>query len=917
MAGEDGKKIGDAYVEVHMDPDKAVDDAARKIESTGKKKLSKSGEKAGKDAGKGVIKGTLAGMDAGDGEIVKKSGEIGKKSGKEVADKAEQEIKRERPKLSAAAVAMFAGLPVAALGAGVATGAALAAVPLAFGAIAAVAQKDNRRVAESFDALADDVVTSTQEMTLPLAHTFVQVAQNTQAALDRMKPDLADIFSGLDEGILEVTDGVTDLAENALPGLNTAVDQSGPAFRALKPRLGQPGTGVSDFFTNLSDGAGASGEILDDTGRVIKDLLGFAGTLFAKVANQGSPTFDQFADMLHETEDAVLGLADGALPVLAAYTSTTLGMLNGMLRVLQPIAPALGTIGTSALTAKFGFGLLNAVSFGNLNKSLDGVKERVKAAPGPMAKMRASVGGLGSAAGIAGIASAGVGIAMGIMAAEEQKAAERAARLRDATEALSDVLEKGATTASSTYRQALIKVGAEIPDLNDALHASGTNLSPAADMAVKGGAAWDSYKVGLAHAKDEGISASVANMNLYSGLKELRDSTLAAEQANRAHELSLRGIAATGIPAVDDGLIAIAKSTGDADVATVAATKKTENLQAAMETLASSTGSVDAKMQALLTVMDTYSGRVAPVEEATQALNADMRSLKDMTKAWTDNVKGSQVQLDRGGKSLKDFTASLINADGTINTTTQTGSEFQDTLVGIQTDLYTQVTALHESGASHEELTKKVQTTRDAFIKQATQMGFTKQQAIDLANKYGLIPDEVTTSIEGNATSAMNAIGAVVNGLKGIKNKRVTVSVQADMSGLYHSLDAGQRFGVPFYASGTPSHPGGLSVVGEEGFELMRKGNSWALAPGPTLLDVPAGTEIVSHPQSEKMLSVAGALAGGRGSPAGVGGDGAAAVGESIVVNNNFYVTPEVDLDALASKVGIGIERRIKRGVRS
>src|ERR1044072_4621413 len=128
-----------------MGPDKAVDDAARKIESTGKKKLSKSGEKAGKDAGKGVIKGTLAGMDAGDGEIVKKSGEIGKKWGKEVADKAEQEIKRQRPKLSAVAVAMFAGLPVAALGAGVATGAALAAVPFAFGAIAAVAQKDNRR----------------------------------------------------------------------------------------------------------------------------------------------------------------------------------------------------------------------------------------------------------------------------------------------------------------------------------------------------------------------------------------------------------------------------------------------------------------------------------------------------------------------------------------------------------------------------------------------------------------------------------------------------------------------------------------------------------------------------------------------------------------------------------------------------
>jgi hypothetical protein len=894
----DGRKIGDAYVEVHMDPDKAVDDAAKKIEKGGKTKIKKAGEKAGKDGGDGIIKGTLAGMDAGDGDIVKKSGEIGKKSGKATADGAEKEMDRRSSRVSVAGAAMFASLPVAALAAGVGVAAGLATVPLVFAGIAIAAQAQNKEVAASFEALGSDVGDSIQSMTKPMRGTLIKVADETKASFDRLKPSFKSIFSDLDDDVMNVTEGVLDLAENAMPGLVTATAKADPVFDGLHKTLAKTGTGLGMFFTNLSEGAGASGEILSDTGTIIEHALGFAGSLFAKLANQGAPAFHEFADVLGQAEDAVLGLAQGALPVLSAVSMTAFGGMGAILRVLQPFAPALGNIATSAFAAKLGFSALNMLSFGNLGKSLDGVKEKIKSASGLTGKMKAAVGGLGSAAGIAGLASAGFGIAMSVMANHEQRAAERAARLRDATETLSEALDKGAKVTSGTYLAALVKVGAEIPKLSSQLQGAGSNLTTAADMAIKGGQAWEDYRNGVVSASDATPMAEVRTSMLTDSLDELHTAQEQATQANVAHELSLRHIASTGLPDVDAALLRMVKSTGDADVATVAASQKTNLLESSMAVLQSTTGETADKIKALTAVMDIYTGRVPDAEEATQALNGDIRSLKDMTKVWTENVSGSQIAIDRHGMSLKAWAASLINADGTINTTTQSGSDFQNILESTQTDLYAQVTALHESGASHAELTKKVQTTREAFIRQATQMGFTKQQAVDLANKYGLIPEKVATTIEGHAQGAMNAIGSVTAGMNKLDGKVAWVYVKAKWDALALSI--------PHNAEGTSNWSGGLTQLGEKGFELMQRGEDWSLAPGPMVADVQAGTRIYNNQESRQLMS-------GSVQPL----SGGAPSGGGVTINflpGAFSVDYRTDLQALAGAVSTQIKQRMSTG---
>jgi hypothetical protein len=51
---------------------------------------------------------------------------------------------------------------------------------------------------------------------------------------------------------------------------------------------------------------------------------------------------------------------------------------------------------------------------------------------------------------------------------------------------------------------------------------------------------------------------------------------------------------------------------------------------------------------------------------------------------------------------------------------------------------------------------------------------------------------------------------------------------------------------IPQFKKGTSSAPGGLAIVGEEGPELIRKGNRVALSPGvPTLVNLPKGTEVI------------------------------------------------------------------------
>ena len=60
----------------------------------------------------------------------------------------------------------------------------------------------------------------------------------------------------------------------------------------------------------------------------------------------------------------------------------------------------------------------------------------------------------------------------------------------------------------------------------------------------------------------------------------------------------------------------------------------------------------------------------------------------------------------------------------------------------------------------------------------------------------------------------------------------------------------------PGYAKGTNNHPGGVALVGEEGYELAHSPGigTYMVGVGTHLIDLPAGSSVLPHKQSKEMI---------------------------------------------------------------
>ncbi|MBF1140853.1 MAG: hypothetical protein HXL63_07710, partial [Thermobifida sp.] len=83
------------------------------------------------------------------------------------------------------------------------------------------------------------------------------------------------------------------------------------------------------------------------------------------------------------------------------------------------------------------------------------------------------------------------------------------------------------------------------------------------------------------------------------------------------------------------------------------------------------------------------------------------------------------------------------------------------------------------------ELQSKMQTGRDAFIAAAESMGLTEDEAVELADKYGLIPEKINTEVTADtsqATEAANGATAEIDGMTG------TISISGDAAKADYTL---------------------------------------------------------------------------------------------------------------------------------
>lgn len=382
------------------------------------------------------------------------------------------------------------GVNAAMLAGGVAAGAAVGAVPVLAIAAAAMLLSSNQKVADSFQDLAGAVAQDAREMAQPLEDDLVRASDDMAASWSRLRGPIQQIFSDSQPAVRELTRGVTELAENAVPGMATAVSRSQPVMVGWRKLLSDTGKGASDFFRNVSSDSESSGRNIEAFGKVIRTVLSAAGTLLQQLSTNAAPHAEQFARVFQRVMDVITKITENALPVFSTTLGVALDVLEAVLKVVEPIADHLGTgigvILSAAAAWKVYAAAISLVSKVPLASAL--TSSLTAAAPAGGILARLGLGASGAAAGTGalagamsplGMALAATGLIMGAYLIQQQKIDQGADSF------VQGILKGGeaAQKAASDYA-ALQKNLADLIAKRDAWNASDAARAAGADDVV-------------------------------------------------------------------------------------------------------------------------------------------------------------------------------------------------------------------------------------------------------------------------------------------------------------------------------------------------------------------------------------------------------------------------------------------------
>lgn len=665
----------------------------------------------------------------------------------------------------------FAGLPAAAAVASVATIGALGAIPIALVAGAAKLQAGNEDVERSYQRLSQTAVSVMTRASSVLADDLVRGTDKLTAGMGKLEPAMTGAFRNAAPAVDGIVKSITSFADEAMPGILTATTKTNAAMTGLIAISVGAGRGVSDFFTNVSTGAEASARNGAILGRVIQDLLGFAGSLVSNLTGN-TTALNSFANAMSSVYSTVLnltqagGAATGFLTGFSTVVSGALGLINGLSGALGgTVAPLLAMAGAFKAVDMLTAGKLTA----NLGAQFEGLGGKISAAEGARGKFQAGLSGLVSAAiSPAGLAMGGLVIGLGLLGmaqqAAAQKAAEHKARIADLASSLRDsngaINENVRSLAAKALSEtSVVGSGKKVLEM---AREQGVSLSDLTSAYLGNEGAQQRVNEQLGRYGQAIVDASDGGANLTAQQRaQISDNfalTEAVKGSNTEYGKAVQGnkdlaaAAALGAGALQQTTPAMA-----------AAKQGAGELASAYTTLFSPMATVADRGNAIVAVMDRLAGRTPSYEESIQSLNDLMRGMSDAMAAGMDTTKG--------------WGDSLINADHTISTVTENGSTLQNNLVALQSGFANAGASIQElvkGGMTFEAATAKVgtalQTTRDRFIETNAVMLGGRDNAAAVADAYGLIPANVTTLVTdmGSAVATRSDVDALETKLRGL-----------------------------------------------------------------------------------------------------------------------------------------------------
>ncbi|GAB3376203.1 hypothetical protein [Amycolatopsis echigonensis] len=604
--------------------------------------------------------------------------------------------------------------------------------------------------------------------------------------------------------------GLGDFFHNAAKGSEDA----GLAMRDLggitRDLLGQSGT----LFANLAAGAH---QTLPQFGGALHQVLGVAND----ITSHGMPT-------LVSTTSAFLGTVGGGLNLVDAFASglgawsAPLGSAGGSLLATNSIAKLFGTS-----LGETGFGLAA------FSTKIDDAGN--KTSPFREALDRADKEGNSKfKAGLKSIVSGGfnpLGVAMVagglLLDAWGQKSQDAAKKAAEFAATVGDI--KGTLSATGAITQntrvmaantiATKQLGVSQKTGSDLMSEYGINAQLATDAMTGNKSALDSVTGSLernvssvlagklsqedfATAQKVGLTASdlttLALGKQAHGFKDLGDAIAQYQDKGAAGvQGTLEVLSVLGkVNTATQGQRDLATAIRDQAAATAEAQRQMRQLgnattftggtlrlsaadaavmSGALSAVGDATKGVGDQGSALLTVLDQLSGK-------TNTLSA---AQAQSTKAFDDADKAIKNIKD-SGKKLKGSFQDLVSGDGGINGLTAAGANLQGIFGTLSQAMGTETAAAFaQSQAAGDALNVSfgkvggvVGRTRDKFIEAARAAGLTKEQAGDLANKLGLVPEQVEVQFAAKGDTQLQArlVGLIADLNKVGEGKSISIT---------------------------------------------------------------------------------------------------------------------------------------------
>ncbi|WP_333745675.1 phage tail tape measure protein [Streptomyces sp. IBSBF 2950] len=575
-------------------------------------------------------------------------------------------------------------------------------------------------------------------------------------------PDLAaqarEGLGGLVDEAEELLEPLKELGETALAdGLHLLIS-AGRALMTVLDNLAQGVTPIGNALADLgsdTDGAANSLDVIVlvlDTAAAAVEAL---STVLVPIGHVVAGLVSAFGSLPGPVQTALFGLLlyRRVGPIMSGLASTVSGRVTGAyasLNAQMAVQRSLATASGQAIT-RYGaaFAVLQtrvpiigqmASSFrtaSTAGSGFTGTLNGITRAAGT--GLRGAMSGLmGAMGGPWGLALAGVTVGLGLLAAQQQKAAQAAAehqqRISDLTRALRDsggVIDENVRAAAAQtlldYKlhdsktklvDVMEKTGVSMRSLTDAYLGQGTSLS-----------GLEKNLRSLAEEHKEYVDYAAGKASKLEYTDQGKEYLKAADALK-----SMRGEMEQGVKD--------AKRLAEAQNPSGRALSAYDKLKVAVGALADRTADADQRTRALKEALDLLSGGSVSLQAAQARLNEAILTANE----------GVDDQIKKSG----DYGKKLVGLNGTLNTTSRNGQQLFSSLNSISDAAASSAIASYDFAQKQgKDLPQSLQAARTEMEKARksaldllAQYGVTGDQAQQVADQMGLIPGQVSILLQ-------------------------------------------------------------------------------------------------------------------------------------------------------------------------